>query len=467
MRYKILAFGFCVVFINDLFSQSYDQYSCDPENHWVTTIFNIDSLGCQSGLVPTQSQRIEYSSISFSIDSECKLDQHFRIFDSLNVVRTIDVTNYKGNQVYGQILQGEFDSYLGIALLNDQYEVIDYEFIKTDNNFVFVDNLRDHYFGDTLAWYWILSNQEDSSNALAIRVWVYDDQVSIDLRQVESFHVSSVQFAGLIPYHKDSSYLNYSNELMIFDHVTGSFIPVVFIDDNGEVRNEGHMLAIAKSKRGLIQFDYLSNIEGIRLNEIIFSDNIAISEEVFSVELDISQTAFMGIRSIGDGYDKLLYASYFDKENRETFWFAHLDSNHKIIRSANIDVPSLFGCADADYELLNYHFVGYYWDFIPNNLENVYFRIPEDSEVFTTSTADLNDLEDVSVIYPNPTSDILNIQVQQVTEIQAINTLGQMTTLEVSNQVVSTKRLEPGVYSILGFDNQGQLLMKDRFIKVD
>ena len=67
-------------------------------------------------------------------------------------------------------------------------------------------------------------------------------------------------------------------------------------------------------------------------------------------------------------------------------------------------------------------------------------------------------------IYPNPTSDMLNIAGIEVKDVQVYSASGQLAKVRVSNNVVDTRGLQSGTYIIRMTDNEGNVVLR-KFIK--
>lgn len=470
-----ISFSIIIFFAVVKLSAQYDQVKCDRALYYFTNLDLCEDYGCtiNSALFSHQANK-EYGIVSIN-NNECEVISSERYFDGVEEYLTIYTYSFDTLQLKGQLLKKGNQDYFGVALISLDGTIVDTLSTPIESTFFRVDNLQSAFFGDTLVWGMAFYKDSTPLPTSLVNVNIVGAKIFFDTLTLPSEQFDNpFWFSYAVPISPQKSLYNVLGGFLYkIDFKTGSIDSLKQMLQNGLVVIN-NTRDFTKSKNGIIALSLTTENTAtfkLRIREFTLGENVySLTDQLVYERIESSMYRYQGIRNIPNSNDKLVFASFTDERlSNPGILFLHINEDLEIIRKGEIYTPQLIGGADIDYDSANgeYHFIGYIDDGFFGSAQNVYFRIPEDSEVFTTSTADLNDLEDVSVIYPNPTSDILNIQVQQVTEIQAINTLGQMTTLEVSNQVVSTKRLEPGVYNILGFDNQGQLLMKDRFIKVD
>ena len=80
---------------------------------------------------------------------------------------------------------------------------------------------------------------------------------------------------------------------------------------------------------------------------------------------------------------------------------------------------------------------------------------------FRTWTEGVNDLESSLKLYPNPTSDVLNIQGEGMVSVEVYNTVGQrVMTQEVNGNAtqINTEGLNNGMYFLRILANDGNVL---------
>ena len=86
--------------------------------------------------------------------------------------------------------------------------------------------------------------------------------------------------------------------------------------------------------------------------------------------------------------------------------------------------------------------------------------------IWSTSSMGVNDIANNRkvMLYPNPTSDVLNISGMVIKDVQVYSISGQLVKVKTTNNTVDTKQLPTGTYIIRMIDNEGNVVQK-KFIK--
>ena len=84
------------------------------------------------------------------------------------------------------------------------------------------------------------------------------------------------------------------------------------------------------------------------------------------------------------------------------------------------------------------------------------------STTFTTWTEGVNELENSLKLYPNPTSEVLNLVGEGMTKVEIYNTMGQCVIAEEvnGNAIISTSALNNGVYFVRIYAESGEMVTR-------
>ena len=96
-----------------------------------------------------------------------------------------------------------------------------------------------------------------------------------------------------------------------------------------------------------------------------------------------------------------------------------------------------------------------------NGLESVPAKTVDDADFLVVEITDISESQNVAAkIYPNPTTDFINIEGMEVETIQVFNSLGQLVGNVENSRTVDVRNYLSGIYMMVINDE-----MKVRFVK--